>query len=349
MADKKLIEDFLNNKCSPQEAEAVSRYLESHPEELNKYLSEEECAAEQEKLPAELSVVWLKQIRQRAFADGSRLRWLRPAIAAAGVLLVICLGWYLLQRPKPMVITADNVPPYMAPEKIERQENLTDKVMKLVLPDGSRIQLFARSSIEYSKTFTKEAERSIYLNGKASFDVVKNKHQAFTVYSGGLVTTALGTSFLIRAYENEESISVQLNSGKVMVKSPVFESRAFHTSILLPGKELVFNKTSMIASVQNFSVSMYEGLVKAGNENNKPVAKPDWYNFRNQSLEKVLDQLSVYYGTPIYYYPSDIEHIYVEGTFVKTDSLEKILTDILLPNRLTIIRDKDNIIIKKAL
>ncbi len=349
MADKKLIEDFLSNKCTPQEAETVSRYLESHPEELNKYLSEEECAAEQGKLPVELSVAWLQQIRHRAFAERPRLRWLRPAMAAAGILLVICLGWYFLQRPKTMVTTAYNVPPPIAPEKIERLENLTARVMDLELPDGSKIQLFTRSSIEYSKTFTKEAERSIYLKGKASFDVAKNKHQVFTVYSGGIVTTALGTSFIVRAYETEDSISVQLYSGKVMVKSPVFESQTFHTSILLPGKELIYNKASMVANVRNFGTSMYEGFVKAGAENNKPLTKPDWYNFKNQPLEKVLEQLSVYYGVAIYYRPSDIEHIYVEGTFLKTDSLEKILTDIILPNQLTIIRDKDNLIIKKAL
>ena len=64
-------------------------------------------------------------------------------------------------------------------------------------------------------------------------------------------------------------------------------------------------------------------------------------------MSQVLDQLSNYYGIAIYYYPSDVMEIYFDGKFEKTDSLEKILTDLTLPNNLKLIRNDSGFIIKR--
>ncbi len=71
---------------------------------------------------------------------------------------------------------------------------------KIVLADGSTVNLNAGSRLRYPVTFS-GPNRDIYLEeGEAFFTVAENPSHPFIVHSRGLATTALGTSFNIRAY-----------------------------------------------------------------------------------------------------------------------------------------------------
>lgn len=83
------------------------------------------------------------------------------------------------------------------------------------LPDGSSVWLNASSTISYNPGFSDTA-RLVELRGEAYFEVKKDSRRPFRVTSGRLVTTALGTSFNIHAYE-EHPVRVSLSTGKVGV------------------------------------------------------------------------------------------------------------------------------------
>src|SRR5690625_6727137 len=59
--------------------------------------------------------------------------------------------------------------------------------------------------------------REVILEGEAFFDVVPDPDKPFIVHSENLRTKVLGTSFNIRAFEDEQDIKITVATGKVAV------------------------------------------------------------------------------------------------------------------------------------
>jgi len=69
--------------------------------------------------------------------------------------------------------------------------------------------------------------------------------------------------------------------------------------------------------------------------------------FNNQSLAKVLNELSGLYNVKIIYNRKDIRNIYLTGKYGKTDSINLILEGIARLNNLTIVRNDTAFVISK--
>jgi Fe2+-dicitrate sensor, membrane component len=342
MINDELLNRFFNNECTPEEAREVAKYLQEHPEVLEKYLPEKEFLQlqEQHDFPEAVSQQWLKNIHQQTVLANRRTIWMkRLSIAAVTVGVLIGGTLLLIDRDQHKTTTGTGTTiAAIPPEEQERKENTGSKAMAIVLEDGSVVQLQPAASIVYNKHFREN--RNVYLTGEADFTVAPDKLHPFVVYSSELSTTALGTFFHVKAIPGEDMITVRLNTGKILVKGAISDR------VLTPGKELRYYRKTGKAIVSTFNTTGTDVLVKAGNSGDSHV-KPDWYKFNNQPMTQVLDQLSNYYGVAIYYYPSDVTEIYFDGKFEKTDSLEKILTDLTLPNNLKLIRNDSGFIIKK--
>ena len=83
-----------------------------------------------------------------------------------------------------------------------------------VLPDGSMVWLNADSKIQFPKTFTGRT-RDVYLNGEAFFDVAKNPTLPFIVHLVNGSVSVMGTSFNVKAYENDKIVETSVVTGKV--------------------------------------------------------------------------------------------------------------------------------------
>lgn len=347
--NEELIQRFFSSACTPEEARQVADYLKEHPEILEKYVSEEEFIhyTTEGDLPEKVSSQWLRHIHKETVHENRQSQWLRRIAVAAVVCGIISGAAYLFMRPQSSRSTLAGRKTTIEKNDQERKENTSAQNMMLVLPDGSRVRLMPGSVVIYAKNFT--GNRNIYLEGEADFDVVKDSLHAFMVHSDEVSTKVFGTTFHVKAVKGERTISVRLFTGKIMVTAEVLKKRTIDNLILTPGQELIYDRRRMTATVENFnpsSANTKETLVKAGNDH-KGAIKPDWYKFSSQSMTSVLDQLSDYYGVGIYYYPADVQHISFEGKFEKTDSLEKILTDITLPNNLQFVKEMNGYIIKK--
>jgi ferric-dicitrate binding protein FerR (iron transport regulator) len=205
------------------------------------------------------------------------------------------------------------------------------------------VALSPNSSITYHQPFTAGNKRTIYLLGRAMFQVAKDKRKPFTVVSGEIATTALGTAFTVTYQEQVNDIKVKLHEGKVVVQSSgEAPERPLKETFLVPGDELLYNRHNRLASITHSASGKEQwASTNAARSGNSTIRKPDWYLFNGLLLTQVLDQLSQYYQAAIYYRPSEISNKYFTCKVEKTDSLESILADIALLNKL-IIEKKDN-------
>ena len=144
---------------------------------------------------------------------------------AASLILFLGLGslFYLLNVPETDSIqeTAVEWITFEAPAGVKSS---------ISLEDGSKIHLNSGSKITYPQNFP-NGIRAIELVGEAFFEVAKDSLRPFKVSSGHLTTTALGTSFNIKAYPNQV-VSVSLLTGKVKVEGENKEA------YLIPGEAI---------------------------------------------------------------------------------------------------------------
>jgi hypothetical protein len=161
----------------------------------------------------------------------------------ASVALLLALGWVLRSY------TQTDEPPLAASTSEQEQEwveatNEADKTMRLQLSDGSTIQLGKNSHLKYPKEFS-GATREVYLTGEAFFNVERNPQKPFLVYTNGLITKVLGTSFLIQAPLSSSNVTVSVKSGRVSV----YAEKPNHTRdpeasgvVLTPNQKAIFER-----------------------------------------------------------------------------------------------------------
>jgi ferric-dicitrate binding protein FerR (iron transport regulator) len=238
--------------------------------------------------------------------------------------------------------------------KIER--NLSEQPKKLTIDDGSEVVLYENSEISFVEGFPGE-KRDIKLYGKAIFKVSKDKTKPFTVYSGDVTTTALGTKFSVSSYDDQNKIIIRLYEGKIVVKSsPESVKKMSMDYFLIAGNELEYNKINFNAvvrplhNVKNADGNMDQSEQQIMAERRSLVLdRPDtWIMFNNQGLDQVLDQLALIFDQKISYSRQDIRKTYFIGKFDKSEGLKNILEQIAELNGLQVISKENDFEIRKA-
>jgi ferric-dicitrate binding protein FerR (iron transport regulator) len=198
---------------------------------------------------------------------------------------------------------------------IKANNNVTSNVLEksnpkgqksiIMLPDGSTAYLNSASSLLFeSDPIT--GSRNVYLSGEAFFKVAKDKNSPFIVHSNGIKTTALGTSFNVNAYSDEENVEVYLKTGKVEVES----NNSFF--LLNPNEGVTFNH-----STNQFSQTKMEERKVLG-------WKDEVLILNNENLTEVTRKLEKWYGITIYTEGNPSENWRVNGEF-EGENIQNIL------------------------
>jgi len=271
---------------------------------------------------------------------------------AASILLIVIAAYNWLGNKK------NNVAPVVA--KVEHKNpatvvtrhevNSSGMPKRFVLQDSSEIILGPLSEITWNEPFTHN-RRDIMLKGRARFHVAKDKTKPFTVFSGHIITTALGTRFEVIAFEQDDFITVQLFEGKVVVKAAdSIQPKLKKDFYLLPGEELLYSNKQYTAQVRRLR-SMTDYTAQPNEEDSLegyillPADKGSWYMFNNQPLAQVFKQLEEMYGVHISYSEKDIQKMYFIGKFSRNDSVSTILRQIASLNNLTVTKQNNDYII----
>jgi ferric-dicitrate binding protein FerR (iron transport regulator) len=174
------------------------------------------------------------------------------------------------------------------------------------LPDGTKGWLNSSSSIAYSGDFIDN--RQISLHGEAYFDVAKDDQNPFTVFTLGTLVKVLGTRFNVAAYDNEQTVEVVLEEGKLLFS----DSTSGQTVAMNSNDLAVYHKKGNVISIEEVNpqkfVSWTEGKLI----------------FRNDPLDVVARRLERWYNVVVDLDVSGHEEIRWRATF-QDDSLEEVL------------------------
>ena len=209
--------------------------------------------------------------------------------AAAAVVIVGFLLWANERKPAPALSRLVQAP--------------FGKTLKVSLPDGSHIWLNAGSSLSYPVAFKGKTREVVLREGQAFFDISRDTTKPFIVHAKTLDITVLGTSFDVKAYQNDPDIKVTVKTGKVGVK--VRDKPGQPALMLLPAEQAV-----VAEKAQNIQV----------NEISKPAIAP-WKDnrmvFEDELLVEVLHALERKYD----------QHIIIEKPELSTEKISLTLND----------------------
>ena len=300
-----LIEKFLQNLCSVDEAELVWKHFHEHPEEMDFYLFDwNNNDSTMNPLKNEYLPLKIKEIIQ-ANRPVRRNIWL-VSISAAAILLICFIGFWISQEP---IIGS------VALEKSHTLIHINSGNEDLVLnsSDGSTILLKPKSEIRYLETFTAD-KRDFHLKGEATFQVVKDVLRPFNVYAGGTVTVALGTAFTVSAFDAHEEVLISLYSGKVVVQPG--------NTVLMPGDQVFVNTITLLA---RRNPHLNSSILFDRNPENKSAeeSKKDLnLTFWNVPLEILFSRLEAEFSIVVDYDPKIIKNRFFTGSFKRSPNVE---------------------------
>ncbi|MCS3074709.1 FecR domain-containing protein [Bacteroides thetaiotaomicron] len=169
--------------------------------------------------------------------------------------------------------------------------------------------LSANSRIVYPVEF-KQHKREIYIEGEAFLSVSHDPNRPFIVKTSQMDIQVLGTTFNVSAYENKQTQSVVLVSGKIKVKTSKNESKT-----LSPNNLLSYNEQEGI-HIQSVDVQKYIAW------------KDGFYLFQTEKLKDIATKLSDYYGKKIMI-DSPLKTITCSGKLDLKEDLDEVLQTLI--------------------
>jgi transmembrane sensor len=166
---------------------------------------------------------------------------------------------------------------------------------KIVLPDSTIVWLNKNSNLTY--TFDKkDNERLVNLAGEALFQVTKTG-QAFIISTPQqVVTKVLGTEFNLKAYANDIKVDLVVISGKVSF------GKSNQNTIITKGQQASYlcnqNKLAEVLPADKNLIAWKTGT----------------FNFNNDPLTKVAEQIGSYLGKTIEM-PNEANKLQYSGSF----------------------------------
>lgn len=176
------------------------------------------------------------------------------------------------------------------------------------LPDGSNVELMGGSRLVLAKDYN-NSNRTVSLQGVATFDVAGNAGQPFVVLLGHTEIKVLGTRFTVHYVPGQQAVSVHVASGKVMVIDhdkadsvvltqgmllrndslrPAFRIATHVTDI--EKKSLAFHDTPLEEVLQTIT-EVYD--VKVELENTSLLKLTVSTNFNGERIEDVMNALAM--------------------------------------------------------
>ena len=302
-----LIEKYLNETATQQERLKVEQWIDSSAQNQEIFYEllekwEQENPKIQVDVEADFQILQdriEKHERKSGTVNLSAKLLSRSNLLKIAAAVTIILGSYLVFKSQiPFGKNDDLLITHTNPKGIRT---------KHILPDSSVVWLNADSRLIYQNDFS-AALREVELEGEAFFEVKRDTLRPFMVNTSGVSVKVLGTSFNVRAYQEENAIETVVLTGKVSAEP----EKGREQLILKPNEKASFARESgkMIKSqVEAESFTLWrEGILK----------------INNKTLNQIAYELERWYGVTIILSGKENANCLITGTF-DNKSLEETL------------------------
>lgn len=177
----------------------------------------------------------------------------------------------------------------------------------LVLSDGTRIWLNSESMVEYPTSFL-PGQRKIRLRGEAYFQVAPDRKSPFIIESGEVQIQVLGTSFNLRAYEDEKVVQTTLVKGSVCMSS------GKEQMILVPDEQGCVDTETGNMVKKRVDVQVYTGW------------KDGRFVFEHQTLEEIMKTLARWYDVEVVFQSEKARNIEFIGNLKRYADFGQIIS-----------------------
>lgn len=180
----------------------------------------------------------------------------------------------------------------------------------LLLEDHSNVIVRAGSRLGITQDFN-TTERSVFLDGEAFFDVAHNAEKPFFIHTGPLMVEVLGTAFNIKSFSSQDSASVYVTRGKVLVWD---KSRKLR-QVLTAHQSISYQKDLQTYIVRTLNTDEQQVLAWTAKE----------MIFDKVSMQQVMSTLSHRYNVTVEAKDSLLLNTKVKISFNGTESLTNVM------------------------
>lgn len=300
---KELLDRYYQKKCSKEEKEIVEQWFAGvlYSKEISSESHRQWESSMKEGVPAELlNDVFYKihyQLHMNEIREEKKKSWQRKAYRvlsyASAVVILFLLAfnlWTIRGNSGEKTIYTEIYAPLGSRIKFD-------------LPDGSKGWLNSGSSLRFPIKFTGR-ERKVYLTGEGYFDVSHNPKKSFVVNTKTYQVRALGTSFNVEAYKDEDKTQeITLVKGKVQVEKINNEGKFRKLFSMEPGQHAQIDiKTQSVVITEQ--------------DNDKYTAWKDGkLIFRNDPLERLVENMERFYNVEIEITDKKLYEYHFHATF----------------------------------
>ncbi len=182
---------------------------------------------------------------------------------------------------------------------------------EITLPDGTQVWLNSNSELRYDNGYG-HWERRVVLSGEAFFEVPKSNSR-FVVETNDMNVAVYGTSFNVKAYEDEEVTTATLVSGSIEVQMDDGK-----TVMLKPHDELAYNSRN-----KNYMKTVVDNVEDVS------LWRSNQLVFRGETLDAVARMLHRLYDVEVIFISEQSQQYTFSGT-IKNNSLMNVLENISL-------------------
>ena len=278
-------------------------YTRNDIETLRKLAS---SITERAELESEMDRVWNEA---QDLLDKTRKRERRISLStfikyAASIAIIVSIGFgaklYLNHSAKQHTSASDHLLTEISVNHGEHKQ--------VTLPDGTVVHLNAGTVMRYPTEFTSDI-RLVEMEGEAFFNVMRDEGKPFIVRTRQADVKVLGTSFNVKAYQEDELMAVSVRTGKVEVDMPESVMR------LLPNEQIIVNNTNGEILKKNEDAQKVTAWLQGG------------LYFNRTPISSVIHDLERMYNQAIVLDPNSVFDDYIYGEH-DNKSLEVVLNAI---------------------
>ncbi len=304
--DKDTLYKYFSHQATDEERRQVRAWVESSPENMQKYMSERAFYD---------SVTLLAEPEAPAVRRFSLKRVMTVTSKIAAVAVVTLLLSYVVRT-------------YLFPPQIPMQELYVPvgKQVNLTLADGTNVWLNSGTRLKYPAIFSGK-ERRVEIDGEGYFKVQKDADCPFRVQTDGGVVEVLGTTFNVEAYSSEQNFRTSLLEGSVKITD-----NRNGEYLLSPDQmaEMQADGSMKISAISDYDAFRWtEGII----------------SLKNDSFESIMKKFEKYYGVTIKIECDNFAGVSYSGKFYHSDGLQYALKVLQRDINFTYVSEQENHII----